>query len=163
MWPRYLPLRLSCRCASSSPSLLSPPLSVCRQCYRGVWRTNTSSAEAIIEVVRWVFSLCFFGFKSPLGWERASTKKTILNLVSSKGTGFVPFFSGCSLTLINDGVDMRECAPWMVTRPARAPYKYCNYYYYYYYFPNSKTTQCLTLIWNRMTARALLQSINNGK
>ena len=31
-------------------------------------------------------------------------------------------------------VDMRECAPWMVTRPARAPYKYCNYYYYYYYY-----------------------------
>ena len=28
----------------------------------------------------------------------------------------------------------RVCAPWMVTRPARAPYKYCNYYYYYYYY-----------------------------
>ena len=31
-----------------------------------------------------------------------------------------------------DKVYMRECAPWMVTRPARAPYKYCNYYSYYY-------------------------------
>ena len=28
---------------------------------------------------------------------------------------------------------MRECAPWRVTLPARAPYKYCNYYDYYYF------------------------------
>ena len=33
-------------------------------------------------------------------------------------------------------VYMCECAPWMVTRPARAPYKCCNYYYYEYFSRN---------------------------
>ena len=42
----------------------------------------------------------------------------------------------CSNVSQREKVYMREpCAPSMVTRPARAPYKYCNYYFYYYY-PN---------------------------